>query len=273
MTTASKVCKLINELPRCATGVYIMPDTVHTVPSDVDNIFNALDITANMVCENQMCISDRAVEEKSCLIDLHSLIGYEQTSETLELHMGTGQVICFMIYPLTEGSDEQEEFSTDRDVDLHIAHAYAKEMGRLTEECKANQKPIEGDNESDRLTRLTYEMYRAGFYYGVDTALIIDDANMKKDSCHACNACDAAQSDIADGNGDITTQEEIRAYLDRRGLTVADLANMIYMGTDTLEEYLSGKRNMSLSTFMFICTVLGKQPDTFMKPKRTEARA
>lgn len=59
-------------------------------------------------------------------------------------------------------------------------------------------------------------------------------------------------------------RENIRAYLDRRGISVAELAEMVYMGTDELESQLNNAREMPLHTYMFICRVLEESPDAFI---------
>lgn len=59
-------------------------------------------------------------------------------------------------------------------------------------------------------------------------------------------------------------RENIRAYLDQRGITVGQLAEMVYMGRDELESQLTNAHEMPLHVFMFICRVLGESPDAFM---------
>ena len=58
--------------------------------------------------------------------------------------------------------------------------------------------------------------------------------------------------------------ENIRAYLDRRGISVAELAEMVYMGRDELESQLNNVHEMPLHVFMFICRVLKESPDAFI---------
>jgi len=49
------------------------------------------------------------------------------------------------------------------------------------------------------------------------------------------------------------TRESIKAYLDRKGISVAELAGMIYMGVDELENQLNNSHEMLLHVYMLIC--------------------
>jgi len=62
--------------------------------------------------------------------------------------------------------------------------------------------------------------------------------------------------------------ERIKDYIDLRGISVAELANMIHMGTGKLCKLLSGEQKMSLHTFSYICLILGEPPDKFLIPHK-----
>jgi len=66
----------------------------------------------------------------------------------------------------------------------------------------------------------------------------------------------------------MTVGQEINEYINRRGITVAELAEMVGVGTWSLTTLLSGKRKLYACEFSAICRALGEDPTVFLKPRR-----
>jgi hypothetical protein len=240
----------------------MMPNTESVLPSDVKNILNASDITAFMAGKNAICISDKRTDESGCMIDLHSLTSYEQTAKMLELHLSTGQVVCFILCPADEADTPKS--ITEEETEEYIADAYSKAFKALVEDLRADNTTLPGVDIRERFVVFGYRMYRAGFYYGVDTALIAEHESKqahKKTESEKFHSQSRTQS-----NEHITVGQRIADYLDEIQMSTFTLSHFTGIPRKNLDAMLANERKLKIEPYQKICWALRVDTDKFINP-------
>jgi hypothetical protein len=154
----------------------------------------------------------------------------------------------------------------------NLHHALEARFIEDIEEWNGNNPNVfDSDITSEKLYEFGLDMWGVGMdraiahFYGDDGTTTAEILRAGREASHIATK-ETKRPPKCHCTRKPNAREGIKAYLDRRGITVAQLAEMVYMGRDELESQLNNSHEMPMHTYMFICRVLEESPDAFVIP-------